>query len=204
MEYKEDIRIQKTRRDLRLAILNLIMEKPIEKISVIEICNKAMINRMTFYKYYEDKFTLLDDTINEIIDELKNKTLKCNNEIKTLEEASNLLASIIKNVIDYIEKNRELIIAVQKNGDYKLFDMIAYISEASITELLNQINKIRELKYSIPVTSSFIYGGFVSTITYWINHPDSIMKEQLLELIDNIKNNLFSLNFLFKNEKKGL
>ncbi len=202
MEYKEDIRIQKTRRDLRLAILNLIMEKPIEKISVIEICNKAMINRMTFYKYYEDKFTLLDDTINEIIDELKNKTLKCNNEIKTLEEASNLLASIIKNVIDYIEKNRELIIAVQKNGDYKLFDMIAYISEASITELLNQINKIRELKYSIPVTSSFIYGGFVSTITYWINHPDSIMKEQLLELIDNIKNNLFSLNFLFKNEKK--
>ncbi len=202
MEYKEDIRIQKTRRDLRLAILNLIMEKPIEKISVIEICNKAMINRMTFYKYYEDKFTLLDDTINEIIDELKNKTLKCNNEIKTLEEASNLLASIIKNVIDYIEKNRELIIAVQKNGDYKLFDMIAYISEASITELLNQINKIRELKYSIPVTSSFIYGGFVSTITYWINHPDSIMKEQLLELIDNIKNNLFSLDFLFKNEKK--
>jgi len=202
MEYKEDIRIQKTRRDLRLAILNLIMEKPIEKISVIEICNKAMVNRMTFYKYYEDKFTLLDDTINEIIDELKNKTLKYNNEIKTLEEASNLLASIIKNVIDYIEKNRELIIAVQKNGDYKLFDMIAYISEASITELLNQINKIRELKYSIPVTSSFIYGGFVSTIIYWINHPDSIMKDQLLELIDNIKNNLFSFDFLFKNEKK--
>ena len=202
MEYKEDIRIQKTRRDLRLAILNLIMEKPIEKISVIEICKKAMINRMTFYKYYEDKFTLLDDTINEIIDELKNKTLKCNNEIKTLEEASNLLANLIKNVIDYIEKNRELIIAVQKNGDYKLFDMIAYISEASITELLNQINKIRELKYSIPVTSSFIYGGFVSTIIYWINHPDSIMKDQLLELIDNIKNNLFSFDFLFKNEKK--
>ncbi|MBR6289624.1 MAG: TetR/AcrR family transcriptional regulator, partial [Acholeplasmatales bacterium] len=69
MEYKEDIRIQKTRRDLRKAILDLITEKSIEKISVKEICDKAMVNRITFYKYYEDKFTLLDDTINEIRDE---------------------------------------------------------------------------------------------------------------------------------------
>lgn len=198
MEYKEDIRIQKTRRDLRNAILELIMEKSIEKISVIEICNKAMVNRMTFYKYYEDKFTLLDDTINEIIDEIKTKTAIYNNEIKTIDEASNLLANIIKTVVDYIEKNRDLIIAVQKNGDYKLFDIITYICEASIVELLNQINLIKPLKYSIPVAASFIYGGFVSTIGYWLDHPDAINKEQVLEFIKDIKNNLFNLNFLFK------
>ena len=66
MEFKEDLRIQKTRRDLRKSILNLLREKPLEKISVTEICDNAMINRMTFYKYYEDKFILLDDAFNDI------------------------------------------------------------------------------------------------------------------------------------------
>ena len=116
MEYKEDIRIQKTRRDLRKAILDLITEKSIEKISVKEICDKAMVNRITFYKYYEDKFTLLDDTINEIRDEIKEKTLKNNYVINTFDDASSYLAEIVKNVVEYIEANRYLILAVQKNG----------------------------------------------------------------------------------------
>ena len=197
MDYKEDIRIQKTRRDLRKAIIELIKEKPIEKVSVTEICEKAMVNRMTFYKYYEDKFTLLDDTINEIKDELKNKAPEFNN-IKTLDEASNYFGIIINIFIEFLDKNKELITAVEKNGDYKLFDIITYISEEAITELLTQINKLKRLKYSIHVTSSFIYGGFVSTISYWLDHPEAIDKEQLYNLIKDIQNNLFNFDFLFE------
>lgn len=198
MEYKEDIRIQKTRRDLRKAILDLITEKSIEKISVKEICDKAMVNRITFYKYYEDKFTLLDDTVNEIRDEIKEKTLKNNYVINTFDDASSYLAEIVKNVVEYIEDNRNLIISVQKNGDYKLFDIITYVCEAAITELLTQFNRIRKLKYPIPVAASFIYGGFVATIGYWLNHPDSINQNQLLDIINDIKNNIDSLEFLFE------
>ena len=197
MDYKEDIRIQKTRRDLRNAIIELIKEKPIEKISVTEICDVAMVNRMTFYKYYEDKFTLLDDTVNEIKDELESK-LPEYKTITTIDEASVFFANVVKNVIDYIEKNKDLVIAVQKNGDYKLFDIITYISESAITELLTQIDKIKKLKYSIPLSASFIYGGFVSAISYGIEHPDLIDSNQLLKFIDDIKNNLYSLDFLFK------
>lgn len=197
MDYKEDLRIQKTRRDLRNAIIELIKEKPIEKISVTEICDKAMVNRMTFYKYYEDKFTLLDDTVNEIKDNIEAKAPNPD-YITTIEEASDFFAKLIKIVLDFLEGNKDLIIAVQKNGDYKLLDIITYISEFAITELLTQIDKIRSLKYSIPLTSSFIYGGWVSTIGYWINHPEAIDTNQLMTLIEDIKNNLFSLDFLFK------
>lgn len=197
MDYKEDLRIQKTRRDLRNAIIELIKEKPIEKISVTEICDKAMVNRMTFYKYYEDKFTLLDDTVNEIKDNIEAKAPNPD-YITTIEEASDFFAKLIKIVLDFLEGNKDLIIAVQKNGDYKLLDIITYISESAITELLTQIDKIRPLKYSIPLTSSFIYGGCVSTIGYWINHPEVIDTNQLMTLIEDIKNNLFSLDFLFK------
>ena len=40
MEFKEDLRIQKTRRDLRKSILELLKNNSLEKISVKEICDK--------------------------------------------------------------------------------------------------------------------------------------------------------------------
>lgn len=196
MEFKEDLRIQKTRRDLRAAIIGLIKEKPIEKVSVTEICEKAMVNRMTFYKYYEDKFSLLDDTVNEIKDSIEAKVPTT--EIKSLEEASIFFAKIIKVLIEFIDNNKDLIYAVQKNGDYKLLDIITYISESAINDVLSEVNKVKPLKYSITVTSSFIYGGFLSTIAYWVDHPDAIDRNQLIQLNEDIRNNLFAFNFLFK------
>ena len=196
MEFKEDLRIQKTRRDLRAAIIELIKEKPIEKVSVTEICEKAMVNRMTFYKYYEDKFSLLDDTVNEIKDSIEAKVPTT--EIKSLEEASIFFAKIIKVVIEFIDNNKDLIYAVQKNGDYKLLDIITYISESAINDVLSEVNKVKPLKYSIPVTSSFIYGGFLSTVAYWVDHPDAIDRNQLIQLNEDIRNNLFAFDFLFK------
>lgn len=199
MEYKEDIRIQKTRRDLRNSIINLIIEKPIEKISVTEICNNALINRITFYKYYEDKYTLLDDAFYEIKDNIL-KQLPSNEAIKSIEDASQYLVDIINIVITFIENNRLLISSLYKNGNNKLANIITNISEGAINDLLDEINKIKPLKYSLPAVSSFIHGGFMATIYYWIEHPDSIKKKDVLELITDLKNNFTKFDFFFKNK----
>ena len=66
MEKKGDTRITRSRRDLRNAFIDLIKIQPFEKISVTDICKKAMINKMTFYKHYQDKYALLDDCIKAI------------------------------------------------------------------------------------------------------------------------------------------
>lgn len=45
---KEDARIMRSKRDLRAALMELLKSTPFEKIAVIDICNKAMINKVTF------------------------------------------------------------------------------------------------------------------------------------------------------------
>lgn len=197
MEYKEDIRIQKTRRDLRNSIINLLTKKPIEKISVTEICDNALINRITFYKYYEDKYTLLDDSLHEIKDDILRK-LPNKKNITSIEEASQYLADIINVLINFIENNTLLIESLYKNGNNKLFNIITNICEGTINDLLNEINKIKPIKYNIPALSSFILGGFMSTIYYWLGHHDSIKKEDVLELITDLRNNLINFDFVFK------
>lgn len=49
----EDLRVVKTIEGIKAAFEELICEKDYEKITVKELCDKARINKKTFYHYYE-------------------------------------------------------------------------------------------------------------------------------------------------------
>lgn len=55
-----DLRIKKTKRAIRSAFAELIKEKPMEKITVKEIAERAEINKTTFYAHYETVYDLVD------------------------------------------------------------------------------------------------------------------------------------------------
>ena len=48
-----DIRVKKTKRAIQKTFIDLLREKPIEKITVKEIAERAEINKTTFYSHYE-------------------------------------------------------------------------------------------------------------------------------------------------------
>ena len=50
-----DIRIEKTERAIRNAFLELRAAKPLEKITVKELCSLACINKSTFYSRSEER-----------------------------------------------------------------------------------------------------------------------------------------------------
>jgi AcrR family transcriptional regulator len=66
-----DRRIYRTREAILDALIYLIDEKGFESISIKDITDRANINRGTFYLHYHDKFDLLDQTENEIIERMK-------------------------------------------------------------------------------------------------------------------------------------
>ena len=66
MEKKTDLRIIKTKKVIYEALIDLMKEKTFEEIKVSDICNKALINRSTFYAHYEDKYELLVEFINDL------------------------------------------------------------------------------------------------------------------------------------------
>ncbi|MBR1758252.1 MAG: TetR family transcriptional regulator [Lachnospiraceae bacterium] len=51
---------ERTDRDITNALLALMERKPLEKISVQEILEEAMINRSTFYQHFPDKYAVLE------------------------------------------------------------------------------------------------------------------------------------------------
>lgn len=67
----KDLRIIKTLQQIDRALLELLNELPFQKITVQLLCERALINRSTFYKYYTDKYDLLDRYLNKILQEFK-------------------------------------------------------------------------------------------------------------------------------------
>ena len=73
-----DIRIEKTERAIKQAFMELRREKPVEKIRVKELCDRACINKSTFYAHYQDIYALAnameDEMVHAVVESLPRLT----------------------------------------------------------------------------------------------------------------------------------
>ncbi len=98
MNKPENRRTQMTKRIVKEALIELLSKKPMNKVTVKEICEVADINRSTFYAYYEDQYDLFD----EIEDDIIKKTPKIN--IYKDENTEKKLLTFF----EFIEENKEV------------------------------------------------------------------------------------------------
>ena len=70
---KIDRRVIYTKKAIRDSFITLQHDKPIEKISVTEICRLADINRGTFYSHYSDPYSLRAGLQQELVDAIEDR-----------------------------------------------------------------------------------------------------------------------------------
>jgi len=70
-----DLRVQRTRNSIVNAFIELRAKKELEKITVKELADLAMINKATFYLHYKDIYDLSDQLENEIISSVLEKVM---------------------------------------------------------------------------------------------------------------------------------
>ena len=58
MNKKTDLRILKTRENIKTSFINLLLVKNFKDITVQNIIDEALIGRSTFYDHYYDKYDL--------------------------------------------------------------------------------------------------------------------------------------------------
>lgn len=58
---KTDTRVQFTKSRLQEALLSLLQEKPVDRVTVRELCDRAELNRSTFYLHYTCPYDLLSE-----------------------------------------------------------------------------------------------------------------------------------------------
>lgn len=62
-----DMRVVKTRRAIRNALIELAEEKDVDKITVKELCERAEISKPAFYSHYGNIYDVIDEVENEVV-----------------------------------------------------------------------------------------------------------------------------------------
>ena len=177
MAYKEDLRIVRTRKLLSNTLLDMMEEDSIEKISVIDLCTKAMVNRATFYAHFEDKYHLLSYALEELKDELYDQFTK-DNKATTPNETVRLVVAMAVEFFNEEKGHVSRILANNRNGK-----VIATVQDSIAQSLRYQFSKFRdtyEIKIPIHILASFIAGGLINSALYCLDNPDKHTKEDLL------------------------
>jgi AcrR family transcriptional regulator len=173
-----DRRIEKTRQVIMNTFIDLLAEKGFEKITIIDIAERANINRGTFYLHYVDKFDLLDKCIETYIELLLQYC--ANSTDKNLSERA------FQSVFEYLEKNFAIYKLLLSNEGFGFFRSRLY---SIIVQTVNEVGviKSKSIVSSNDLTTHFLASGFIGVLEWWINNsmPCSVQEvtEQLMFLL---------------------
>lgn len=195
MEKREDIRITKSKRDLCHALIELMKSTPFKKITVGDICSAAMINKMTFYKHYTDKYELLNDVLLNIKQSVLARAEAATPTPNVEDTALDLTFHLLDAVIDECLSKKQILLDIA--NDDMVLTMISTTIEKSIYELLSGINRQHSFKYRLDTLSAAVTGATTFLIRYWLVHEQAISKERFLEKTKHFLYDLFDTKILF-------
>ncbi len=168
---------EQTRANLREAFLELYAERPIERLSVREITDRAGYNRATFYLYYHDVYELLEeieDGLLENIRQLVNGRLLKGERL----EFSQHMGLILQLARDSRKTTRALL---GPHGDPSFARRFKEIIAPLIDRFIMPTDALDPREAAI--VREFYLSGLVAVISAWIADKDPLPINQFILLI---------------------
>ena len=109
-----DSRIRYTKFRIRIAFFELLKNCPVDKMTVKGICDIAMVNRATFYKYYDSAADLMEKIEEEMLDSLEEQLKRV--------DPTNLKAGFTIILMDIHDNAGNYKLLFEKSGDGRFRD----------------------------------------------------------------------------------
>lgn len=174
-EYRSAIR---SRKMIRQAFMELLKEKPFEKITVTDIVNQAEINRSTFYAHYPDVMGLLDEIQEEIISFLEDYLKKIT------------FTDLLENPTKYLK-----LIAKMSNANEELYRLLSHSMVATkqmekmkklLVERIMATMDIPEMykgSFEFEFGVRFFLGGYMDVYTEWLKGEIDCTVDDMIECV---------------------
>ena len=174
---KTDLRIVKTNKALYVALLLLMKENTFEEIKISDLCQKALINRSTFYAHYNDKYELLITMVEDLKQALLSSLKTNENDINTKE----YFMEMLKILIDHIEDKKDIYQAILVNNrNGILMDILYDVANRDINERIKDDKVVKNAHIPSEVITKFYLGAIVNIGIEWIKNNCRYTKEELI------------------------
>ncbi len=173
---KDNRRVRYTKMVLRESLIELLKEKPINRITVTDICQHADLNRGTFYNYYCDAYDLLAQIEEELYNELYETTVRF--------ETDGLSGELLETILAVIEANRDLChVLFNINSDQSFLNKLLALTRSFAFRYWAEHNVNNLTEAQLDILYSFFSNGAVGLLCKWIAGECDVTKEYLAKTI---------------------
>ena len=177
----ENQRVRLSKMLLKNALIKLLKEKPVNKITVKELCELSQINRATFYTHYSDCFALLESIENELIDAFE-QSLRYVNSFD--------VTALIEAIYDMIDRNQEACRALifGNTSSTILKRMIALAKKGSIAYWRKELPATEDAELEMMYTH--LSNGLMHVV---VEDYDRYSTEEIIRFVSRVAKNSLSL-----------
>lgn len=181
-----DLRVTKTRSALNKAFTELLEEKNFEEITVVELCDRAMIRRTTFYKHYTDKNDYFRFYICELRDSFASELpLDVSSSSPT-----EYITSMSRHLYLFVQTHETLVSHIVDSEYVNMLFELLY--EIVSNEISDAMSKSRYTWEQRSFTSAFYAGGLLSTVKKLVNNSRDITEDQFVSAVVRLMDMKFS------------
>jgi AcrR family transcriptional regulator len=168
-------RVRLSKQLLKQSLIELLNENSIHKISVREICDRAEVNRSTFYKYFGSQYDLFHEMENEILEHVNQHLSR---EPSTLEGD----LSQITDLIAFLGENAALCRIIINHNIDPLFPE-ALVDLPCVHQWIDSHFRLEYSKQEMEYVYGLVVNGGYSIIRMWLNKEDPEPPEAIAAIL---------------------
>ena len=183
-EETQDRRIKRTKMLLQNALVDLMLEKAVGKISVKELTQKADVNRSTFYLHYLDIYDMLEQMENEFVETIQGFFHDFFTPLPT-----SMPLTLFVNISEWLEQDKEYYVKLLRGSasGYIFEELESRIRDEFLTLLY--LIFLDEESLDLRTRVNFTVSGTVGVLRMWVMEGGNISLVELSETIDDLLNN---------------
>lgn len=180
----QDRRVKRTKMLLQNALVDLMLEKAVGKISVKELTQKADVNRSTFYLHYLDIYDMLEQMENEFVETIQGFFHDFFTPLPT-----SMPLTLFVNISEWLEQDKEYYVKLLRGSasGYIFEELESRIRDEFLTLLY--LIFLDEESLDLRTRVNFTVSGTVGVLRMWVMEGGNISLVELSETIDDILNN---------------
>ncbi|NLA72026.1 MAG: TetR/AcrR family transcriptional regulator [Clostridiaceae bacterium] len=193
-----DRRSRRTTMALQQALVEMLLEKPLRDITILELTDKANISRTTFYLHYrniDDLFEQMENSIYLQFEQIIQLGMAGGHSLLhvELDDKGSPSMPALKQVFQFIHDNPGLSVVLLNNPDSKFLDKIWSTGHDMLLERMASLQPDMSV-HQIEYYYSFVINGIRGLIEQWIASDMQEPASQITEITTTFV--LHNLGFL--------
>ena len=171
-QQKQDRRSQRTYHLVNAALMQLLLEKGYESITVQDILDRANIGRSTFYAHYFDKADVLESIAQQMLADFSQ-------QVKPAEAKRGIVPSLA--LFRHVRQQHRLFqVLLRGQGEEVLWKAGQAILSKTIEETLTTLCVGKQTpRVPLPVVAQYLAGAFLNLLKWWLEAEMPYPPEQM-------------------------